>query len=233
MPAPLVLVVATEGDLRAWADALGAHGMEVVRAASRREALQAVAKRAPTAVLLSERLRFGASLRIVRDLRRHPATQQVPVVLHGLAPLTTAQRLRLGQGAPDACLPAKAGAEEVAAAVEQVLRDGRAKPVELTPAQQSAMKYSRIGTMLMVLGVFFSMPGMGMGGAAGAGADNRAWYILLVPLGGLVSDYATGRVDGRRRTLSWQGWTALALLAAMAAGIALWPGFFRWPGQRS
>ncbi|HVO20010.1 MAG TPA: hypothetical protein VMU15_12185 [Anaeromyxobacter sp.] len=228
MPAPLVLIVARERDLPPWADALVARGMEVERATGRRQALAAVGQRAPAAVLMSERLPFGAPLRIVRDLRKHPATQEVPVVLHGMRPLTTAQRLRLGQAAPDACLRAGARPDEVAQAVEEALRSGRARPVELTPAQQSAMKYSRIGTMLMVFGVIFSMPGLG----GGAQADGKSWYILLVPLGGLVSDFATGRVDGRRRLLSWQGWAALALLAAMAAGLALWPGAFRWPGTR-
>jgi hypothetical protein len=220
---PLVLVLATARDQSAWADALGARGMEVVRAGSRREALAAVAQRAPGVVLLSERIRFGA-LRLIRDLRRHPGSQEVPVVLHGLAPLTVAQRLRLGPGAPDVSLPGKATAEEVADAVQGALRSGRAPPVQLTPAQQHAMKYSRIGTLLMVFGVMFSMP---LGGQAQA--DSKAWFILLVPLGGLVSDYATGRVDGRKRPLSWQGWTALALVVVMAAVVVIWPGFFRFP----
>ena len=228
MPGPLVLIVARERDLPAWGDALTARGMEVLRARSRREALRAVSQRTPAAVLLSDRLPFSGALRIARDLRRHPAAQEVPVVLCGARPLTTAQRLRLGPAAPDACVQAGSGAEELAHAVEEAMKSGRARPVELTPAQQSALKYSRIGTMLMVFGVIFSMPGMG----SAAQSEGRSWFILLIPLGGLVSDFATGRVDGRRRLLTWQGWTALVLLGVMAAGIALWPGFFRWPGPR-
>ena len=107
------------------------------------------------------------------------------------------------------------------------MRRGRLPPVELTPAQQAGMRYSRIGTMLMVLGVIFSLP---MGGSPGA--QGRGWFLLLIPLGGLVSDFATGRVDGRRRPLSWQGWAAIALLVLMAVGIVLWPDFFRWTGPR-
>jgi len=228
MPVPLVLIVARERDLVAWGDALVARGMEVLHAKGRREALQAVSRRTPAAVLLSERLPFGGALRVARDLRKHPATQEGPVVLHGVQSLTTAQRLRLGPAAPDACVKAGVAAEAVAAAVEEAMKSGRAPPVELTPVQQSAMKYSRIGTMLMVFGVIFSMPGMG----SSAQSQNKSWFILLIPLGGLVSDFATGRVDGRRRLLSWQGWTALVLLALMALGVALWPGFFRWPGPR-
>jgi hypothetical protein len=220
-----ILIVAPPRELPAWEAALQGRGLEVERATSRGEARAAVARRSPSAVVVSERLPFGGALRVTRELRKDPATKEVPVAVIGLPPLTNGQRLRLGAAAPDTCLKAGTSAEDVATAVVDLLEHGRPPPVELTPAQQAGMRYSRIGTMLMVLGVIFSMPGTGGSQAS----DSRAWFVLLIPLGGLVSDVATGRVDGRPRLLSWQGWTALALIGVMAAGIVLWPAFFRWP----
>jgi hypothetical protein len=80
----------------------------------------------------------------------------------------------------------------------------------------------------MVFGVIFSFPSLGQRPAS---EGNKAWFILLIPLGGLVSDFATGRVDGRRRPLSWQGWAAIALMVAMAVGLLVWPGFFQWANR--
>jgi hypothetical protein len=74
------------------------------------------------------------------------------------------------------------------------------------------------------------MPGLG-GAASAKGADSKAWFLLLVPLGGLISDYASGLVDERKKLLTWQGWAALGLAVALSVGILLWPGFFAWPGH--
>jgi len=173
-------------------------------------------------VLVSQKLPMAGALRVVRDLRADPATREAPVVLAGVAPLTVSQRLRLGLAAPDVTSPRGAGAEAVADAVEQALRTGKLPPPELTPAQQAAQRYSRIATMLMMMGVIFALPA----GPSSQGFD-RSWFMELIPLGGLLSDYTTGRVDGRRRLLSWQGWTAIALMVGMAAGILFWPSVFR------
>ena len=99
--------------------------------------------------------------------------------------------------------------------------------MELTPGQQKGLKYSRIGTLLMVFGVIFSFPSIGSSGSS----PGKAWYILLIPFGGLVSDFATCRVDGQRRPLSWQGWAALVIMVLMAIGLLVWPGFLRWAGR--
>jgi hypothetical protein len=78
----------------------------------------------------------------------------------------------------------------------------------------------------MVLGAVFSLPSLG-----GASETAKAWFIELIPLGGLVSDIASGRVDGRQRLLSWHGWSAVALLIAIALGLVFWPGFLLWAGR--
>jgi ActR/RegA family two-component response regulator len=222
-----VLLVAPPREAGAWEPALQGRGLEVVRAGGGREGRAAAARTPPAVVAVSEKLPFAGALRAIRELRKDPATREVPVVLVGMAPLTVAQRLRLGASAPDATVPPGARPEAVADAIEEALRRGKLPPPELTPAQRAGMKYSRIGNMLMIFGVIFSMPG----GGSGAG---RSWFVLLIPLGGLVSDYATGRVDGRKKLLGWQGWAALVLSVAMAVGILVWPNFFRWAGpQRS
>lgn len=224
-----VLVVAGPAELLAWANALEARGFEVVRAATRGEALRVVRHQPLSAVLASVRLAWDGGLRLCRELKRDPALRELPVVLVGLAPLTPAERLRL-RGAPDDCLAAGARAEEVAAAVEAAVQRG-ARPIpEPTPQQARALKLSRIGTLLMVFGVMLSLPRPGAAGAQHA--DPRAWFLMLVPLGGLVSDYATGRADGRARRLSWQGWAALGLGIALALSIVLFPGFYRGPPSR-
>lgn len=221
-----VLVIAKPQEAAAWEEPLRARGLEVVRPpASRKEARATGPRPPPDVVVVSEKLPFSGALRTTRELRKDPATREVPVVLVGMQPLTTAQRLRLGAAAPDATVPPGAGPDAVAAAAEEALRKGKLPPPELTPAQQAGMKYSRIGNMLMVLGVVFSLPG---GGGSGGG-QGRAWFILLIPFGGLVSDYATGRVDGRRQLLSWQGWAAIAFMVVMALGILLKPDLFTWP----
>ncbi|HSP19318.1 MAG TPA: hypothetical protein VLQ79_07385 [Myxococcaceae bacterium] len=149
-------------------------------------------------------------------------------MLVGVQPFTTAQRLRLGASAPDATVPRGATPEQIADAVEEASRRGKLPPVELTPAQQQGMKYSRIGTLLMMFGVIFSFPSMG---SQTASSGHKAWFILLIPLGGLVSDFATGRVDGRGRLLSWQGWAALLLMVVIGLGLLFWPGFFQWANR--
>lgn len=232
MSRPSVLVVAPVKELQAWEGPLQARGYDVTCTANHKEAAAAVAQRSPSLVLVSEKLPLGGALRIAKDFQKHPATQQVPVVFSGIAPLTVAQRVRLGAGAPDATVRRGAGAEEVAEAVAAALAKGKLPPLQLTPQQQSGMKYSRIGNMLMVFGVIFSMPGFGGGAPAPGAADNKAWFLLLVPLGGLVADYATGLVDQRKKLLTWQGWAAVGLAAAMALAILLWPGYFAWPSGK-
>lgn len=224
MSRPTALVIARTKESAAWEEALRAQGLEVIRA-DRKGSRDASARVTPSVVVVSEKLPFAGALRITRDLRKGPATREVPVVLVGVRSFTALQRLRLGASAPDATVPPGATPEAIAVAVEEARQKGRVPPVELTPAQQGGLKYSRIGNLLMVLGVIFSLPGTGSGSA------EKAWFILLIPLGGLVSDFATGRVDGRRRPLSWQGWAAVVILIAMAIGLAVWPGFFHWAGR--
>ncbi|HET6437276.1 MAG TPA: hypothetical protein VFG59_04400 [Anaeromyxobacter sp.] len=227
MTRPTVLVVAPPRQLVQWEEPLRAQGLEVVSASSRAEARAASTSRSPSVIVISEKLPMAGALRVTRELRRDPGTREAPVVLVGVAPFTTAQRLRLGAGAPDATVPPGATPEALAAVVAEALRKGKLPPVELSPAQQTGMRYSRIGTMLMLFGVVFTMP---LGG--GKSSEARAWWILLIPVGGLVSDWATGKVDGRKKLLSWQGWAALAIAAAMSVAILLWPGWFRWPSLR-
>ena len=226
MSQPVALVIARPKELDAWEPALRARGLGVIRA-GRRKGAPAVPQ-SPSVVVVSEKLPFAGALRATRDVRKGPVTRELPVVLVGVEPFTTAQRVRLGAGAPDATVPRGATPEQIAEAVEEASRKGRIAPVELTPAQRNGMKYSRIGTLLMMFGVIFSFPSMGPQTSSG---HEKAWFILLIPLGGLVSDVATGRVDARRRLLSWQGWAALVILVAMAAGLLFWPGFFHWANR--
>lgn len=219
---PTALVIARPKESAPWAQALSARGFEVIRADVRKD--EPSPRASPSVVVVSERLPMAGALRTIRDLRKDPATRELPVVLVGVRPFTTVQRVRLGASAPDATVASGASPEDVAAAVEEAHRQGRVPPVELTPAQRAGMKYSRIGTLLMVFGVIFSFPNIGSQQSAGG----KAWWILLIPLGGLVSDWATGRVDDRKKLLSWQGWAAFAILAAMAVALLVWPAFFHW-----
>lgn len=231
MSRPFVLVVATKKELPAWEDSLRARGYDVTSASSHKEAALAVSQRSPSVVLVSEKLAMGGAMRLAKDFQKHPATQQTPIVFYGIAPLTVAQRVRLGPSAPDATIKRGAGAEEVTDAVAAALAKGKLPPVQLTPQQQAGIKYSRVGNMMMVFGVIFSMPGFGGGASAPGATDNKAWFLLLVPLGGLVADYATGLVDQRKQRLTWQGWAAVAMAGVIAVGILLWPGFFAWPAR--
>jgi len=227
MPRPTALVIARPKEVDAWEPALRARGLDVIRADGRkrpRDATQA----SPSVVVVSEKLPFAGALRVTRDLRKDPATRELPVLMVGVRPFTATQRLRMGASAPDATVPRGSTPEQVAEATEEASRKGKAAPVELTQAQKAGMKYSRIGTLLMMFGVIFSFPSLGPQTASGGG---KAWFILLIPLGGLVSDLATGRVDGRRQWLSWQGWAAIVLLVGMAVGLLVWPGFFRWANR--
>jgi hypothetical protein len=224
MPQPTVLVISSPKQFAAWEDALRSRGLEPVHAGAKSSG---GARPSPAIVVVSEKLPFAGALRVTRNLRKDPATREVPIVLAGVRPFTTAQRLRLGAAAPDATVGPGCSADDVAAAAEEALRKGKVPPVELTPAQRAGLKYSRIGTLLMMFGVIFSFPSASPAG----GSSGKAWYILLIPLGGLVSDFATGRVDGRRSPLSWQGWAAVVVLVAMAVGLLVWPGFFRWAGR--
>jgi hypothetical protein len=228
MSQPIALVIARPTELDAWEPALRARGLSVVRAERRRKGAPPP-RETPSVVVISEKLPFGGALRATRDLRKGPATRELPVVLVGVQPFTTAQRLRLGVSAPDATVPRGATPEQVAEAVVEASRKGRLPPVELTPAQRAGMKYSRIGTLLMMFGVIFSFPSMGPQNASSH--HDKAWFILLIPLGGLVSDLATGRVDGRRRLLSWQGWAALVIMVGVGVGLLAWPGFFDWANR--
>jgi CheY-like chemotaxis protein len=232
MSRPSVLVVATKKELQPWEAALQSRGYDVTCTTSHKEAAAALAQRSPSVVLVSEKLPLGGALRISKDFQKHPATQQTPVVFYGIAPLTVAQRVRLGPSAPDATVKAGASADEVAAAVAAALEKGKLPPLQLTPQQQSGMKYSRIGNMMMVFGVIFSMPGLGGGAPAPGASDHKSWFLLLVPLGGLVADYATGLVDQRKKLLTWQGWAAVAMAGVIAVGILVWPDFFAWPTHR-
>ncbi len=225
MSRPTALVIASAKQFTAWEEALRGRGLEPVHAGAR--GAPPGPRASPSVVVVSEKLPFAGALRATRALRKDPATRELPVVLVGVRPFTNVQRLRLGTAAPDATVVPGATPDEVAAAVEEARHQGRLPPVELTPAQQTGLKYSRIGTLIMVFGVIFSFPSLG----SSAGSPGKAWYILLIPLGGLVSDFATGKVDGRRRLLSWQGWTAIALLVAMGVGLLVWPGFFRWASR--
>ncbi len=225
MPRPIALVIASAKQFAAWEDALRGRGLEPVHAGAKDA--PPGPRAAPSVVVVSEKLPFAGALRATRELRKDPATRELPVVLVGVQPFSSTQRLRLGTAAPDATVPPGTGPDDVAAAVEEARHRGRLPPVELTAAQQAGLKYTRIGTLLMVFGVIFSFPSLG----SSASSPGKAWYILLIPLGGLVSDYATGKVDGRRRPLSWQGWAALAFLVAMGIGLLVWPGFFRWASR--
>ncbi len=218
-----VLVVAPPREAGPWEQALRARGLEVVRATGRREAARAARTASPAAAVVSEKLPFAGALRVTRELRFDPATREAPVVLVGLAPFTTSQRLRLGASAPDATVAKGASPEAVAEAAMEAMRRGKVPPPELTPQQQAAMRYSRFGTILMMMGVVFAFSPR----QASSGFD-RAWFVLLVPLGGIVSDITTGRVDGRRRWLGWQGWAAVGCIAILALGILFLPRIFRF-----
>jgi hypothetical protein len=221
MSRPTALVIARRQESAAWAEALRAQGMDVIRADAREEGSE---RASPSVVVVSEKLRFAGALRTIRDLRKGPATREIPVVLVGVHPFTPIQQLRLGTAAPDATVPPGSSPEAVAAAADEARRKGRVAPPVLTPAQQAGLRYSRVGNLLMILGVVFSFPGLGPSGGAGG----KAWFIELIPLGGLVSDIATGRVDGRKNLLSWQGWAAVVFLIAIAVALLVWPGFFHW-----
>lgn len=214
-----VLVIAHPREVLLWEDALRARKLEPIRA-DRGTALREAVRQSPAAIVVSEKLPRLGALRVIRDLRRDPATREAPVVLVGVQPFSTAQRLRLGTGAPDATVAPGSSPEAVAEAVAEAMKRGRVPPPELTPAQQAGMRYSRVGTVLMMMGVFLSIP------QAGARQDHGSWFLLLIPLGGLVTDIGTGRVDGRKKLLSWQGWAAIAFMAVIALGIVFMPGFF-------
>lgn len=225
MPTPTALVIANAKQFAAWEQALRARGLEPFHAGKK-----GGERPAPSVVVVSEKLPFAGALRVTKDLRKDPATRELPVVLVGAHPFTNSQRLRLGDSAPDATVPPGASPEELAAVVEQALKAGRLPPVELTPSQKQGMRYSRTGTILMVFGVFLSFPSLRP--TAGEAVDPwRAWCILLIPLGGLVSDISSGRVDGRKRLLSWQGWAAVAIMVGITLGLLFWPGFQRWAGR--
>ncbi len=217
-----VLVVAPAREALLWEEALRGRNLEPIRA-DRKRAREQAARQAPAVVVVSEKLPFVGGLRVIRDLRRDPATREAPIVLVGVQPITTTQRLRLGASAPDATVPRGASAEAVAEAAAEAARRGKLPPVELTPAQQAGMKYTRLGTVLMMLGVFLSLPVQRAGGQT----SDQSWFLLLIPLGGLVTDFAAGRVDGRRKLLSWQGWAAIGFMVIIALGIVLVPQFFR------
>jgi len=217
-----VLVVAPEHEALLWQDALRGRNLEPIRA-DRRSARQQAARQAPAVVVVSERLAWMGGLRVIRELRRDPATREAPIVLVGVQPITTTQRLRLGPSAPDATVPRGASAEVVAEAAAEAARRGKLPPVELTPVQQAGMKYTRLGTVLMMMGVFLSLPVQ----RPGDQAADQSWFLLLIPFGGLVTDYAAGRVDGRKKLLSWQGWAAIGFMVVIALGIVFLPRFFR------
>jgi hypothetical protein len=217
-----VLVIAHPREADAWEPALRARGLEVSSARTRKEAGPAASRATPAVVLVSEKLPMMGALRTTRSLRQDPATREAPVVLVGAPPFTVSQRTRLGLSAPDLTVPRGATPEAVADAALEALRTGRAAVPALTPAQQSGMKYSRIASLLMVMGVIFAMPTR-----QATDAFDHSWFMELIPLGGLVSDIATGRVDGRKRLLSWQGWAAIGFLVAIALGIVFWPSVFR------
>jgi CheY-like chemotaxis protein len=217
-----VLVVAPAREALLWEDALRGRNLEptqVDRGSARKQA----ARQAPAVVVVSEKLPFMGGLRVIRELRRDPATREAPIVLVGVQPLTTTQRLRLGASAPDATVPRGASAEAVADAAAEAARRGKSPPVELTPVQQAGMKYTRLGTVLMMMGVFLSLPVQRAGGQS----TDQSWFLLLIPFGGLVTDYAAGRVDGRKELLSWQGWAAIGFMVVIALGIVFLPQFFR------
>ncbi len=228
MPRPVALVIARPKEVDAWEPALQARGLGVIRA-DRRKRPPGPPPESPTVVLVSEKLPMAGALRTTRELRKDPAMRELPVVLVGVHPFTTVQRLRLGTSAPDATVPPRATPDQIAQAAEDASRAGRLPPVQLTPAQQAGMKYSRIGTLLMIFGVFFSFPSMSP--QPQPSSASKAWFILLIPLGGLVSDFAAGRVDGRKKPLSWQGWAAVGFMVAIAVALVVWPGFFRWANR--
>jgi CheY-like chemotaxis protein len=215
-----VLLIADPRERILWEDALRSRNLEVI-GANRRTARREAGRRAPAAIIVSEKLPFMGSFRVIRDLRRDPATREAPVVLVGSRPISTAMRVRLGTSAPDATVEPGASAEAVADAVVEAMRRGKLPPPELTRAQQAGLRYNRLGTLLMVFGVVFSFP------IQGPADPEKSWFILLIPLGGLVSDIATGRVDGRKKLLSWQGWAAIGIAIAIALGIVYFPRFFR------
>jgi ActR/RegA family two-component response regulator len=216
----MVLAVAPPKQLETWEPALRARGLEVLRASGHAEALSELRRSNAAAVVVSERLPWNGALRVARAVRADSGLAGVPVVVVGYPELTTAQRLRLRGGAPDASVPMKASPDEVAAAVQAAVERGPLPPVVLTPEQERALKVSRVAMLLMLFGVIFSFPTRSPTAAA------QIWWILLVPLGGLLSDWATGRVDGRARLLSWQGWAAIVLGVAIAVAIPLFPGWF-------
>jgi ActR/RegA family two-component response regulator len=216
----MVLAVAPPKLLQTWEPALRARGFEVIRAAGRADALSELRRSNVAAVVVSERLPWNAALRITRAVKSDSGLAGVPVVVAGFPEITTAQRLRLRGSAPDATVPMKATPEEVAAAVSGAAERGPLPALELTPAQERAARLQRAATILMLAGVVLSLPTRGLSSGA------QIWFILLVPAGGLVADWANGRLDGRRAWLSWQGWAAIVLGFAMAAAIVLFPWFF-------
>lgn len=216
-----VLVIAPAREALLWEDALRGRNLEPVRA-ERRHAREQATRQAPAVIVVSEKLPYMGGLRVIRELRRDPATRETPVVLVGVQPITTVQRLRLGTSAPDATVERGASAEAVAEAAAEAARRGKLPPVELTPAQQAGMKYTRLGSVLMMMGVFLSLPVQ-----RGGETTEQSWFLLLIPFGGLVTDYAAGRVDGRKKLLSWQGWAAIGFIIAIALGIVFLPRFFR------
>jgi hypothetical protein len=219
MPHP-VLVVARASELAQWQPALEARGLRVIPAADRGDAKSELARSNVSAVVVSERLPWNGALRLVREVRTDQSLATVPVVVVGLPEVTPSMRLRLRGGAPDATLPRTATPEAVAQRVEEAIAAGPVKPVELTPAQERAARLQRTANILMIFGLILSMP---LTGPAGPG---QAWWILLVPAGGLLADWATGRVDGRKKLFSWQGWAAIAAAVVLVGVILRFPGFF-------
>lgn len=219
MPHP-VLIVAPSKELAAWQAALEARGLRVIPAANRGDAKSELKRSNVSAVLVSERLPWDAALRLSREVRTDETLAAVPVVAVGLPAITPSMRLRLRGGVPDATLPRGAAPEAVAQRVEEAIAAGPAKPVALTPEQERAAKLQRAANLVMMFGLIFSLP------LRGPSASGQAWWVMLVPAGGVLADWATGRLDGRRKLLSWQGWAAIAAAAVLVVAILRFPAFF-------
>ena len=95
MSRPTVLVVAPARQLAAWEEPLRAQGLEVVRATSRQEARTAAAGQPLSVVLVSEKLPFAGALRVIRELRKDPATREAS--LNSQTSLLTAREFALLQ----------------------------------------------------------------------------------------------------------------------------------------
>ncbi len=219
MPHP-VLVVAPSKELALWQSALEARGLRAIPARSHGDAKSELKRSNVSAVLVSERLPWNAALRLAREVRVDAAMAAVPVVAVGLPTMTPSMRLRLRGAAPDVTVPKGTDPAAIAQRVEEAIAAGPAPALELTPEQQRSAQIQRVANILMVVGLVLSMP------FRGPAAPGQAWWILLVPAGGLIADWATGRMDGRGKLLSWQGWTAIAAAVVLVAVILRFPAFF-------